>query len=176
MDNAKRKIEHIEICLRDDVVFENNCEDYFREIILIHQALPGISYTDIDLTTKFLGYNLNAPLIIEAMTGGHPRLKHINENLARIAEECKLAIGLGSQKPMVKTGFKQEVIETYRVVRDIARSVPVIGNIGVTLLHELEIDDIKKLVEIIEVDAIAIHLNPAQEIIQPEGDYDFNRS
>lgn len=173
MDNAKRKIEHIELCLRNDVVFENNCEDYFEEIILIHQALPGINYSDIDLTTRFLGCDLRAPILIEAMTGGHPKLKNINENLAKLAEEFKIAIGLGSQKPIVKSNFDPEVIETYKVVRSIAQSVPVIGNIGITLLHELEINSIMKLLELVEVDALAIHLNPAQEIIQPEGDHNF---
>ncbi|MEM0001302.1 MAG: type 2 isopentenyl-diphosphate Delta-isomerase [Desulfurococcaceae archaeon] len=174
MDDARRKIEHIEICLREDVDFEDNCESYFREIILIHQALPGVSYSDVDTVTKFLGYTLNAPILIEAMTGGHPQLKHVNEELAKLAEELKLAIGLGSEKPIIKSGFSREVVETYRVVREIARSVPVIGNIGITLLHETTIDVIKRLVEVVEVDALAIHLNPAQEVIQPEGDHDFS--
>lgn len=174
MSDAKRKLEHIEISLREDVVYTGECRELYSEIVLIHQALPGISLNNVDISTRFLGYELNAPIVIEAMTGGHPSLKPINEKLALLAREYKLAIGVGSQRPILKYKFNQEVIDSYRVVREIASDTPVIGNLGITQLHETSIDEIKKLVDVINADALAIHLNPAQEVIQPEGDIDFS--
>ncbi|MEM4717273.1 MAG: type 2 isopentenyl-diphosphate Delta-isomerase [Desulfurococcaceae archaeon] len=173
MDHTKRKIEHIEISLRGDIVFENNCKDIFNEVILVHQAFPRLSLKEVDITTRFLGYELDAPVLIEAITGGHPQVKIINEALGKTAGRYRVAIGLGSQRPIITSNFNREIIETYRVVREYAREVPVIGNIGITQLRELDIEIIKELVNVIEADALAIHLNPAQEIIQPEGDHDF---
>jgi isopentenyl-diphosphate delta-isomerase len=170
---VKRKFEHIEISLREDVVYPDNCIDLYEEVILIHQAIPGLSLSDIDLTTHFLGYELHAPLVIEGMTGGHPDLGKLNENFAKLASEFKIALGLGSQRPIVIHGFNQEVVETYRIARRVATNVPLIGNIGISQLGELEVEEIRKLVESINADALAIHLNPAQEIIQAEGDTYF---
>jgi len=159
--------------MREDVVYPGNCRELYEEITLIHQSLPGISHSDLDTSTVFLGYRLNYPIVIEAMTGGHPDLKPINEKLAKLASQYRIAIGVGSQRPIIKSGFNKEVVESYSIVRETAVDVPVIGNIGIAQLNELSIDDVKKLVEVIEADALAIHLNPAQEMIQPEGDVNF---
>ncbi|MEM4915837.1 MAG: type 2 isopentenyl-diphosphate Delta-isomerase [Desulfurococcaceae archaeon] len=172
---ANRKLQHIEICTRNDVVFPGNCEDVFKEIILVHQAFPGINLNDVLLSTKFLGYELNAPIIIEAMTGGHESLRTINEQLAKIAKEFKIAIGLGSQLLLIKSNFKEKILETYRVVREVSWDIPVIGNIGITSLWDIDIDKIKIAMDAIDVDALAVHLNPAQEVIQPEGDTRFGK-
>jgi isopentenyl-diphosphate delta-isomerase len=169
-----RKQHHIELCLREDVVFPENCKHIFNEIFLVHRAIPGIRLDNVDLSAKFLGYELQAPIIIEAMTGGLPASRPINENLAKIAHKFKISIGVGSQRPILQSSFKQEVIDTYRVVREIAHDVPVIGNIGITQLREVSIDVIKMLIDTINADALAIHLNPAQEAVQPEGDIDFS--
>ncbi len=155
-------------------MFPGTCDHIYNEILLIHRALPGLSLNSVDLSLKFLGYELKAPLLIEAITGGLPISKTINEGLAKIAREFQIAIGVGSQRPLLQTSFRQDVVDTYRVVREIASNVPVIGNIGIVQLREVEIDVLKKLVDVINADALAIHLNPAQEAIQPEGDVDFS--
>lgn len=169
-----KKQHHIELCLREEVVFSGNCEHIFNEIFLVHRAIPGIKLDSVDLSVKFLGYELRAPIVIEAMTGGLSISRSINENLARIAHKFKISIGVGSQRPILQSSFKQEVIDTYRVVREIAHDVPVIGNIGIVQLREMNIDVLKMLVDTINADALAIHLNPAQEAVQPEGDTDFS--
>lgn len=160
--------------MRDNVVFPGTCDHVYNEILLVHRALPGLSLNSVDLSLRFLGYELEAPLLIEAITGGLPISKTINEGLAKIAREFQIAIGVGSQRPLLQTSFKQDVVDTYRVVREIASNVPVIGNIGVAQLREVGIDVLKKLVDVINADALAIHLNPAQEAVQPEGDVDFS--
>ncbi len=169
-----RKIEHIEVVLNHDVDFPNHCTNLYDAIILIHQAYPRINYEEIDLSTYFLGYKLSAPIIIEAMTGGHPDTYDINEKLAELASELGLAIGVGSQRPMIIYRNNDEVIKTYKVVREIAENVPLIGNIGANTLHDLVLEDIEWLVKTINADALAIHFNPAQEAIQPEGDLRFS--
>lgn len=174
LDIEKRKLEHIEISLREDVVYPDNCRDLYDNITLIHQAIPGLRLSDIDTHTSFLNYVLNAPIIIEGMTGGVSIARSINESLAKLAKKYRIAIGVGSQRPILKYNFNPEVVETYRIVRRIADDVPVIGNIGVTQLRELSIDQVKSLIDIINADALAIHLNPAQEIIQPGGDDNFS--
>jgi isopentenyl-diphosphate delta-isomerase len=155
------------------VVFPGNCEHVYSEVYLVHRGLPGLNLDRVDLSTTFLGYELGAPVIIEAITGGSTTSKQINEGLAKIASEFRIAIGVGSQRPILLSSFRQDVIDTYRVVREIARNVPVIGNIGVTQLREVDVDTLKRLVDVIGADALAIHLNPAQEAVQPEGDHDF---
>jgi isopentenyl-diphosphate delta-isomerase len=176
LSHESRKNEHIHLSLRSDVTFENKCRELFSQIVLIHQALPGLRYEDIDLSTSFLSYELSAPIVIEAMTGGTRLAKKINESLALVASKYRVAIGVGSQRPIIASKFDPEIVATYRVVRDIAREVPVIGNIGVAQLAEFDINDIIRAVELIEADALAVHLNPAQEIIQPEGDRNFSTS
>jgi isopentenyl-diphosphate delta-isomerase len=156
----RRKIEHIEICLDEDVQCRRS--SMFEHIGLIHNALPEIDKDKIDLTTNFLGLRAHAPLVIAAMTGGHPKTYEINKKLAGAAEELRIPIGVGSQRAAVED---PSLADTFQVVREAAPSVPVIANIGAT-----HVDVAPDAVEMIDADILAIHLNPLQEAIQPEGD------
>ncbi|MFX1367969.1 MAG: type 2 isopentenyl-diphosphate Delta-isomerase [Promethearchaeota archaeon] len=156
----RRKIEHIEICLDEDVQCQRS--SMFEHISFIHNALPEIDKDKIDLTTNFLGLRADAPIVIAAMTGGHPRTLIINERLAKAAEELGIPIGVGSQRAAVED---PSLADTFRIVRECAPSVPVIANIGAT-----HVDAAPAAIEMIEADILAIHLNPLQEAIQPEGD------
>ncbi|MBD3404517.1 MAG: type 2 isopentenyl-diphosphate Delta-isomerase [Candidatus Lokiarchaeota archaeon] len=156
----RRKIEHIEICLDEDVQCRRST--MFEDIELLHNALPEINKDDIDLTTNFLGLRANYPLVIAAMTGGHPETYEINRRLAEAAEELKIPIGVGSQRSGLEN---PELADTFKIVRECAPTVPVIANIGATHVN-LAAD----AVSMIEADILAIHLNPLQEAIQPEGD------
>ncbi|MGY5875135.1 MAG: alpha-hydroxy-acid oxidizing protein, partial [Candidatus Thorarchaeota archaeon] len=95
----RRKIEHIEICLREDV--QCRVPTMFEDIHFIHNALPEIDKDAIDLTTNFLGLRASAPIVIAAMTGGHPETYDINKRLAEAAEELRIPIGVGSQRAAV---------------------------------------------------------------------------
>ncbi len=156
----RRKIEHIEICLEEEVQHQRST--MFEDIEFVHNALPEIDKDSIDLTTNFFGLRASAPLVIAAMTGGHPRTKSINQRLASAAEELGLPIGVGSQRAAVED---PSLADTFMIVRESAPSVPVIANIGAT-----HVDVAPKAVEMIDADLLAIHLNPLQEAIQPEGD------
>jgi isopentenyl-diphosphate delta-isomerase len=134
----------------------------FEHISFIHIALPEIDKDNIDLTTNFLGLRADAPLLIAAMTGGHPQTLAINERLAKAAEELRIPIGVGSQRAGIED---PSLSDTFRIVRECAPSVPVIANIGAT-----HVDAAPAAIEMIEADILAIHLNPLQEAVQPEGD------
>ncbi|TFG14621.1 type 2 isopentenyl-diphosphate Delta-isomerase [Candidatus Thorarchaeota archaeon] len=158
----RRKIEHIEICLQENV--QAGQSSLFEDISFIHNALPEIDRGEIDLTTNFMGLRANAPLVIAGMTGGHPDTLDINRRLAEAAEELGLPMGVGSQRAAIED---PQLENTFRVVREHAPTVPIIANIGAT--HANAALD---AIEMVNADIVAIHLNPLQEAVQPEGDCD----
>ena len=160
----RRKAEHIRICVEKQVT--NGVSPGFERVMLIHQSLPELDFNRIDTSVEFLGKKLNAPILITAMTGGCPEARNINRNLAEAAERVGVALGLGSQRAMLK---QPELTDTYQV-RDIAPSILLLGNIGI--IQFANGSRAKEFVAAQEIgcDAIAVHLNPLQEAIQPEGD------
>jgi isopentenyl-diphosphate delta-isomerase len=157
---SRRKIEHVNICLQEDVQSRRGTQ--FDDIQFIHRALPEIDKDAIDLTTNFLGLRADAPVVIAAMTGGHPQTYEINKRLAEAAEELRVPIGVGSQRAAVED---PSLANTFKVVRECAPSVPVIANIGAT-----HVEAAPEAIEMIDADVLAVHLNPLQEAVQPEGD------
>ena len=160
---SDRKLEHLLICKNYDVEFKDKTTG-FEDIELIHNALPEVDKNEIDLSTNVFGKKLDSPLFITAITGGHPAAKEINKELAIAAEENKIALGVGSQRAACE---HPELEDTYSVVRDNAPDCLLVGNIGAPQLNLAN-----KAVEILDADILAIHLNPLQESIQPEGDLD----
>lgn len=164
---SQRKDDHLRIAAKQDVQYRDSAG--FEDILLIHNALPEANLKSIDTSTKFLGRTLSAPLLITGMTGGTDKGGEINQKLAKGAEKAKVALGLGSQRPMLKDS---SAARHYKV-RHLCPSVPLIGNIGAVNLSEYPLEKIEWLVSSTEADALAIHLNALQEAIQPEGDTNF---
>ncbi len=160
---SERKLEHLILCANCDVEYKKK-RTGFEDIELIHKALPEVDKEEIDISANFFGKKMDVPLIISAMTGGHPASLKINKKLAKAAQEHNIGIGVGSQRAAVEN---KELIPTYSVVRENAPSTFVIGNIGAP-----QIEYAQAAAEMIDADALAIHLNPLQEAIQPEGDID----
>jgi isopentenyl-diphosphate delta-isomerase len=160
---SDRKLEHLLLCKHCDVEHKHK-RTGFEEIELIHKALPQINKEEINITTEFLGKTLEAPIIITGMTGGHPASLAINRELAKAAEQLKIGVGMGSQRAAVEN---PELRSTYTVMRDEAPSTFIIGNIGAPQIQYAE-----EAAGMMNLDALAIHLNPLQEAIQPEGDVD----
>ena len=160
---SDRKLEHLLICENYDVEFKNKTTG-FEDIELIHNVLPEVDKNEIDLSTTAFGKKLDSPLFITAITGGHPAAKAINKQLAIVAENNNIALGVGSQRAACE---HPELADTYTVVRENAPNCLLVGNIGAPQLNLAE-----KAVEILDADILAIHLNPLQESIQPEGDLD----
>ncbi|HMK47531.1 MAG TPA: type 2 isopentenyl-diphosphate Delta-isomerase [Methanocella sp.] len=164
MGTSKRKIEHLDICIKEKVESHGNG---FSDIELVHRCLPEINKASISTSTRFLGHIFNAPITIASMTGGHPDTKKVNSNLAKAAETLGLGIGVGSQRAALEDKSQED---SYRVARDVAPNAFIYGNIGAPQILSYDIGKLEQAVEMIDADALAIHLNFLQEAIQPEGD------
>jgi isopentenyl-diphosphate delta-isomerase len=168
---SSRKLEHLELALHGDA--EASLGLSWNDVRLIHNCLPELELADVDMQTDFLGQRLAAPVWITGMTGGHERAARINRRLAIAAERHGLAMGLGSQRAGL---FDPRLMATYRVARDAAPRAVLIANIGAPQLvpqgdtPPLGLEDIRAIVRSVEAQALAIHLNFLQEVVQPEGD------
>lgn len=165
---SQRKVQHIDIARQDDTRFRSTTT-LLEGVQLVHEALPELSLDEIDTSVVVLGKRLRAPIIIAAMTGGSPRSRNINRELASIAQERGYGFGLGSQRPMLQ---HPELTDTY-AVREVAPDVLLLGNLGVIQARERKSEELAAMVEAVGADALCIHLNPAMEVVQPEGDRDF---
>ncbi|MEM3506524.1 MAG: type 2 isopentenyl-diphosphate Delta-isomerase [Candidatus Bathyarchaeia archaeon] len=165
----KRKLDHITICLKEFV--ESKVSTGFDDIIFIHKALPEINKDEINLKTNFFSHELKAPILIESMTGGTKEALKINSILASLAEKFGLAIGIGSQRAAIEN---PKLVYTYKVVREKAPKAFIIANIGCSqILNENGVELAKIACEMIDANALTIHLNPLQESIQKEGETNF---
>lgn len=160
-----RKLEHLSICKKFDV--EKN-DPLFEDIEFVHQATPEINKEEIKTKTDFLGKKLSFPFIIPAITGGHPELIEINKTLAKAAEELNIGIGVGSQRAAIEN---KELRESLTVVAEEAPNALKIANLGAPqIAKSYGKEEAKEAIEMIDADALAVHLNFLQEAIQLEGD------
>jgi isopentenyl-diphosphate delta-isomerase len=167
-DISRRKAEHLDLAASHDSAFAETAT-LLDEVQLVHDALPELALADISLETELCGKILSAPLVISGMTGGTAEAATLNHDLARAAESCGIAIGLGSQRAMAE---HPDLAASFRV-RAAAPTALVIGNLGVVQARQMGPAAVAELARSIEADAMAIHLNPAQELIQENGDRDF---
>ncbi len=164
MTTSSRKLDHINICLKEKV---ESSYTGFEDVMFVHNPLPEVNYDDISLEVQFLGKRMNAPFLIASMTGGHPETYKINKNLAIAVENAGIGMGVGSQRAGIED---ESVVDTFSVVREYAPSAFIYANVGLPQIIEKGIEYAEKAVEMIDADALAIHLNFLQEIVQPEGD------
>jgi isopentenyl-diphosphate delta-isomerase len=166
----KRKAEHIRICLEQKAQARKATAG-FEDIQLIHRALPEVDRQKISLSTSFLGKKFSAPLIVGAMTGGTEEATKINASIAEAVEKLHLGMGVGSQRAAIED---KKLEKTYAIARKKAPTAFLIANIGgVQLVHGYGLKEVKKVVEMIDADAVALHLNAVQEAVQPEGQTSF---
>ncbi len=163
-----RKQDHLELTARGDVGFRAQ-GTLLSDVQLVHDALPELHLDEVDLSCTVMGKRLRAPIVIAAMTGGTDHAGQINRDLARIAEARGYAMGFGSQRPMLKN---DAAVHSY-TVRDVAPTALLLGNVGAVQAAALEPDAVLRLVNAVGADALCVHLNPAMEVVQPEGDKDF---
>ena len=167
-DISTRKSDHLDLATSGNVAFKSTTT-LFECVRFVHDALPELAFGAIDPSIRVLGKTLRAPLLIAAMTGGTERAERINRELAAIAEERGYAFGLGSQRAMLK---KPETRASY-VVRDVAPNALLLANIGGVQAAAMTTQAARDLVESVGADALCVHLNPAMEVVQSDGDRDF---
>ena len=163
-----RKADHINISLKETIEPEY---DYWNDIRLMHEALPEVDLDEIDTSCNVLGKDLKFPFIVTAITGGFEGAKRINANIAEACAELGIGMGVGSER----AGIDGVDTESYAIIKDY--DVPlVIGNVGAPQLvpqknkRAYGVEDVRKAMDLIDADCVAIHLNFLQEVVQPEGD------
>ena len=163
----ERKSDHIRICLRNGVQ-SKKVTTGFEEVILLHRALPQINLEEIDMSTTVFKHKFHAPILVEAITGGTEQALRINASIAEAVEEIGLGMGLGSQRAALEN---PKLERTFSVAREKAPNAFLIANIGGSqIAKDYGIKEVERVVDMISADALAIHLNPLQEAIQPEGE------
>jgi len=165
-----RKAEHIRICL-DEKAQARKATTGFEDVQFVHRALPEVDKAKIDVSTTVFGHKFSAPLIVGAMTGGVAEATRINAAIAESVETLQLGMGLGSQRAAIEN---PKLAETFSVARKKAPTAFLIANIGgIQLVHGCGVKDVKKAVEMIDANAVAVHLNALHEAVQPEGQTSF---
>ncbi|HVP28882.1 MAG TPA: type 2 isopentenyl-diphosphate Delta-isomerase [Myxococcota bacterium] len=163
----ERKTSHLDLCVAEDV--EHRGGTLLDEVQLLHDALPELALEEVELATTLFGRRLAAPLFVSGMTGGTPAAAAVNRALAAVAQKCGLGMGVGSQRAMLE---RPETAATYRL-RAVAPDIVVLANLGAVQARDGGAVRVRELVDAIEADALCIHLNVAQELVQAEGDRDF---
>ncbi len=166
MSTAGRKDDHIRINLEEDVAFRQLTTGLER-FHFIHQALPEIDLASVDPTVLLFGKRLSAPILVSSMTGGTRQAGLFNQRLAKAVQAKGLAMGVGSQRAALEQSDAQDSF----AVRTHAPDALVFANLGaVQLNYGYTVDHCKRAVDMVEADALILHLNPLQEVLQPEGD------
>jgi isopentenyl-diphosphate delta-isomerase len=164
----ERKAEHIKINLEKDVrsALTSGLEKYH----FIHEALPELNLDEVDTSLMLFNKWLRAPILISSMTGGTDKARTFNLRLAEAAQSARIAMGVGSQRAALED---QKQVGTFQV-RKVAPDILLFANIGaVQLNYGYTIDHCRRAVDMIEADALYLHLNPIQEAVQDAGDTSF---
>jgi isopentenyl-diphosphate delta-isomerase len=165
-----RKADHLRICLEENVQ-ARKITTGFEDVFFVHNALPEIDREKIDLSTAILGHKLSAPILVSAMTGGAPKAREINGAIAAAVEELDLGMGVGSQRAAIED---PKLEGTFSIVRKRAPTAFIIANIGgPQLVKGYSVEEARKAIEMLDANALAIHLNPLQEAVQPEGETNY---
>ena len=162
-----RKKDHVDIVVDKGAQYSKTTG--LEKFDFVHNALPEISFDEIDLSTTFFGKKLRYPIMVVGMTGGYSDATKINREVAKVCEKFGFAMGLGSQRAMIEN---PDLTKTYSV-RDVAPNISLIGNLGAAQLSKYSVKQIDDMLCKVGADGLAIHLNALQEVIQPEGDLDF---
>lgn len=165
----KRKVEHVLICLEKDVE-ARRLRFGFNDVYLVHRCMPDVSLDQASTEVRFLGRMFKYPVVISALTGGPQIASIINRSLAEAAQKLGILLELGSQRPALEDPV---LAPSFKIAREVAPDAFIVANIGAVQLTEGGIELAKQAVDMVDANAIAIHLNPLQEAVQPEGEARF---
>lgn len=169
MSIKQRKKDHVDLATSGEVDYQISAG--FDDYQFVHNALPEVDSEDVSTEARLLGRTFSFPLFISSMTGGYTDGGAVNAIIAEFCEAYDLPFGVGSQRIMLEDSA---AISSFSVVREKAPSAFIASNIGgAQLIGGLSKDKLKLLVNSIEADAVIVHLNPLQELMQPEGDRNF---
>jgi isopentenyl-diphosphate delta-isomerase len=162
----QRKADHIKINLEKDV--RSGLTTGLENYRFVHEALPELDLDQVDTTLSLFGKQLAAPILISSMTGGTEEAGEINQRLAEAAQHMQVGMGVGSQRAALDDPIQ---IPTFAITRKVAPDILLFANIGaIQLNYSYGIDECRRAVDMIEADALILHLNPLQEAVQAGGD------
>ncbi len=163
-----RKTDHLRICLTEDV--RSGMTNGLEKYRFTHQALPEMDFQEISTETSFLNKRVKLPILISSITGGTKQAGQINLNLAKAAEKHQICFALGSLRAALEN---PESVNTYQV-RKVAPTTAIYANLGaVQLNYGFGVSECQKIIDLVQADGLILHLNPLQEVLQPEGDNNF---
>jgi len=169
MDISRRKKDHVDLTVAGLAGYRKSAG--LESVELLHNALPEVNLNDISLDATLLGRTFSYPLFVSSMTGGYDRASEYNAVLAAFCEEHNLPMGVGSQRAMLE---QPALVDSFSIVRKHAPTAFIAGNIGgAQLIGGMPRSQVDILTGSIGADAIIVHLNPLQELLQPEGDVNF---
>lgn len=169
MSIKQRKKDHVDLTVSGQVDYDK--ASGFEQLDFTHDALPEVDFDEVSTEKSLLGRRFSFPLFISSMTGGYTEAGSVNAVIARFCQEYNLPFGVGSQRVMLEN---PEEVESFSVVREEAPGAFIASNIGgAQVSGGLSPAELDLLIDSIEADALIVHLNPLQELMQPEGDRDF---
>lgn len=159
----QRKTDHINNSLIFEEKLNRNC---FDDITIVHNCLSEVDVNEVDISSSLADIKLKTPIIINAMTGGMPEGEKINSELAKIAKRHDLAMALGSQRIALNN---PDSISSFKIVREVNPDGIIFANLG----SDVSVEEAQRAVDMIDANAIQIHLNVPQEIAMSEGRRNF---
>jgi len=166
---VNRKSDHIKINLEQDV--RSALTTGLENVRFIHEALPELDLNRLDTTLSLFARRLAAPILVSSMTGGTAKAETINLRLAEAAQEVGVAMGVGSQRAALEHPEQAATFQVRRVAPDIL----LFANLGaVQLNYGYTLEHCRRVVDMIQADALILHLNPLQEAVQAGGDVNFD--
>lgn len=166
-----RKSDHIRCSLSDES--QSIAVDSFEQIQLNHDALPNLDFEELNIQSSFLGEELPTPFYVSAMTAGHKAAGSINYRIAEACNETSWPMMVGSQRREL---FDEAAKDEWMEIKAEFPKVQLLGNLGLSQLHQVKLEQVEELVESLNASAMVIHTNPLQEVIQPEGTPQFKNS
>ncbi|WP_245550370.1 type 2 isopentenyl-diphosphate Delta-isomerase [Gracilimonas tropica] len=168
-DIRNRKKDHVELTVTEGTQYQHQAG--FEEYKFIHNALPEVNFDEVSTKAELLGHTFDFPLFISSMTGGYAEAGPVNAIIAEFCQQHNIPFGVGSQRAMLE---KPELTDTFSIVRKKAPDAFICANIGgAQLIGGLPKERLKRLTDSIDANAVIVHLNPLQELMQPEGDRNF---
>ncbi|MDZ7693426.1 MAG: alpha-hydroxy-acid oxidizing protein [Balneolaceae bacterium] len=169
MTIQERKKDHMDLTVSGEMAYDRSAG--YEQFDFKHNALPEVNFDEVSTEASLLGRTFDFPLFISSMTGGYTEGGAVNATIAEFCEANNLPFGVGSQRAMLEN---PKEIESFSIVRDKAPSAFIASNIGgAQLIGGLSSTNLDLLIDSIKADAVIVHLNPLQELMQPEGDRNF---
>lgn len=166
---SDRKKDHVDLTVTEGTQY--NASSGFNRFRFIHNALPEVNFDEVSTDSNLLGRTFSIPVFISSMTGGYSEAGPVNAIIAEFCEEHNIPFGIGSQRAMLED---DSLTETFSVVRKKAPNAFICSNIGgAQLIGGLSVNKINQLLDSVQADALIVHLNPLQELMQPEGNRNF---